>query len=200
MRRDLEIVSNLIPDSSRVLDLGCGNGELLAHLAAYKNVNGYGIEIDPQGIKACIKAGVNVIEQDLNKGLANFQSDSFDTVVMTETVQSVQRPDILLDEMLRIGKQCIITYPNFAHWRLRLYLAVRGEMPISADLPHTWYNTPNIHLCTFEDFESLCRLKSLTIRARFVTDNRYQNHRLINWFPNLFGTHAFYRIARSNVE
>ena len=200
LRRDFHIVAELISRGSRVLDLGCGRGQLLAYLRDAKNINGYGLEIDPQGITACIESGVNVIEQNLDDGLENFESDSFDTVVMTETLQSVQRPDLLLDEMLRIGKQCIITYPNFGHWRLRMYLSLRGRMPKVESLPHNWFDTPNIHLCTFADFENLCNEKQLDVRQRFVTDNNYKNRVLINRFPNLFGTYAFYRIGRGQYN
>ncbi len=197
LRSDLQIVADLIPRNSRVLDLGCGRGELLAYLRTNKNINGYGIEIDPMGITDCINAGVNVIEQNLDKGLQNFQSDSFDTVIMTETLQSVKRPDLLLEEMLRIGTQCIITYPNFGHWRLRAYLVLRGKMPIAPYLPYGWYDTPNIHLCTFADFENLCRQKKFSIIDRFVTDSLYRNRMLMNRMPNLFGTYAFYRLGRT---
>ncbi len=122
MRPDISIIADLVTADSRVLDLGCGDGELLAHLRRTKGVNGYGLEIDPEMITSCITAGVNVIEQDLDQGLTNFPSDSFDLVVMTDTLQSVKRPDVMLDEMLRIGRECIVTFPNFAHWRCRLYL------------------------------------------------------------------------------
>ena len=120
MRPDISIIADLVTADSRVLDLGCGDGELLAHLRRTKGVNGYGLEIDPEMITSCITAGVNVIEQDLDEGLTNFPSDSFDLVVMTDTLQSVKRPDVMLDEMLRIGRECIVTFPNFAHWRCRL--------------------------------------------------------------------------------
>ena len=196
LRSDFQIIADLIPRDSRILDLGCGHGELLAHLKASKNVNGYGIEIDPIGIMSCIKSGVNVIEQNLDEGLQNFQSNSFDTVVMTDTLQSVKRPDLLLEEMLRIGKQCIITYPNFGHWRLRTYLVMRGKMPIAPYLPYSWYDTPNIHLCTFADFENLCSELTFSIKERFVTDSNYRNRFLINRMPNLFGTYAFYCLGK----
>ena len=139
-----------------MLDLGCGTGELLAYLREHKAVNGYGLDIDPDNINACIEAQVNVIEQDLNNGLANFPDDSFDTVVMTETIQAVTDPVTMLREMLRIGKNCVVTFPNFANWRCRVYLALRGRMPIAKHLPDDWYTTPNIHLCSFHDFEKLC--------------------------------------------
>ncbi|MGE0625161.1 MAG: methionine biosynthesis protein MetW [Pseudomonadales bacterium] len=196
MRADLAIIAELVKPGARVLDLGCGDGELLAHLRKNKSVNGYGLEIDPRKITNCVKHGVNVIEQDLDAGLANFPDDSFDMVVMTETLQSVRAPVQLLEEMLRIGRECIVTFPNFGHWRCRLYLTARGRMPVSEHLPHTWYDTPNIHLCTFLDFERLCRDLRLNIIERFVVDPDHANRPLINRFPNFFGTFAFYRLGR----
>ena len=196
MRPDLEIIADLVRPGARVLDLGCGDGELLAHLRATKGVNGYGLEIDPDMITNCVVRGVNVIEQNLDDGLSNFPSSSFDLVVMTETLQAVRQPDRLIDEMLRIGRECIVTFPNFGHWQCRAYLASRGRMPIARHLPHHWYDTPNIHLCTFADFEHLCRDKHLVIHRRFVVDTHYRNRFLINRFPNLFGTIAFYHLGR----
>ena len=196
MRPDIAIIADLVTPGARVLDLGCGDGELLAYLKRAKGVNGYGLEIDPAMITCCISVGVNVIEQDLDQGLTNFPSDSFDLVVMTDTLQSVKRPDIMLDEMLRIGRECIVTFPNFAHWRCRLQLAARGKMPVAKHLPHRWYNTPNIHLCTFADFEALCAAKNLNVIERFVVNSEYTNHPLVSRFPNLLGTTAFYQLGR----
>ncbi len=178
------------------MDLGCGDGQLLAHLQQHKQTNGYGLDVDPQNIDTCIRNGVNVIEQDLNRGLSNFADDSFDMVVMTETLQSVENPHLLLKDMLRIGHECIVTFPNFGNWRCRLQLARFGRMPVSGHLPYEWYNTPNIRLCTFKDFETLCRDNDLSIIERFVTDPEYHNRPLINKFPNFFGTIAFYRLGR----
>lgn len=196
MRPDLEIIADLVNPGARVLDLGCGEGDLLAHLQEDKNVNGYGLEIDAANITTCMRKGVNVIEQDLDQGLSNFASDSFDMVVMTETLQSVKAPEYMLDEMLRIGGECIVTFPNFGHWRCRAYLAVNGRMPIADHLPHSWYDTPNIHLCTFKDFERLCHDKRLRIIERFVVDDRYLTRTLMNRLPNIFGNIAFYRLGR----
>ncbi len=196
MRADLRIISELINPGARVLDLGCGTGELLAWLQTHKRVNGYGLEIDPTNITACLAQGVNVLEQNLDDGLGNFPSDSFDLVVMTETLQAVKRPDAMLEEMFRIGRECIVTFPNFGHWRCRLQLMLRGRMPIARHLPHAWYDTPNIRLCTFLDFERLCRERGVRIIERFVVDASHANQPLINRFPNVFGTYAFYRLGR----
>lgn len=196
MRPDLEITATLINDGARVLDLGCGSGDLLAHLVVAKDVRGYGVENDHDEITACVAQGVNVIEHDLNDGLGRFPDDSFDMVVMTETLQAVESPHELLDDMLRVGEECIVTFPNFGHWQCRLQLLSRGRMPVAKHLPHNWFDTPNIHLCTFLDFEQLCRVKGLRVIERFVVDREYQNRMLINRFPNMFGTTAFYRLGR----
>ena len=202
MRKDLELIAALVNPGARVLDLGCGNGALLRHLAERKGVNGYGIEKGAAEINACLRAGVNVIEHDLDQGLARFPNDSFDMVVMTETLQAVAEPANLLDEMLRVGAECVVTFPNFAHWRCRAQLATRGRMPVAAHLPHQWYDTPNIHLCTFRDFEQLAVAKRLPIIERFVVDGDYGARgpvgRLLNRVsPNLFGAVAFYRLGRA---
>jgi methionine biosynthesis protein MetW len=196
VRPALTIIADLVTPESRVLDLGCGDGDLLAHLKRDKGVNGYGLEIDKDMITRCITAGVNVIEQDLDQGLTNFPSDSFDLVVMSDTLQSVKRPDSMIDEMLRIGRECVVTFPNFAHWRCRLQVAARGQMPVSKHLPHRWYDTPNIHLCTFADFEALCATKRLNVINRVVFTSKYTNHPLVNLLPNLFGATAFYHLGR----
>ena len=197
LRADLEVIADLINPNARVLDLGCGEGDLLAYLQSNKQVNGYGLDVDATNIRICLEKGVNVIEQDLDEGLDNFETNSFDMVVMTETLQSVRAPDRLLSEMLRIGQECIITFPNFGHWRCRLQLAFLGRMPIAKHIPHTWFNTPNIHLCTFRDFENLCRDLNFPIIERRVVDHRNVESPFGSILPNLLGPVAFYRLGRA---
>ena len=196
MRADLGIIADLINPGARVLDLGCGEGELLAHLQQHKQVVGYGLDVDADNITTCITKGVSVLEHDLDDGLQEFADDAFDMVVMTETLQSVRYPAALLSEMLRIGEECIVTFPNFGHWRCRLHLGLKGRMPISSHLPHSWYDTPNIHLCTFDDFERLCQQHGWRMIERFVVSADYENQTLANHLPNLFGAIAFYRLGR----
>jgi methionine biosynthesis protein MetW len=137
-----------------------------------------------------------VIEQNLDKGLSNFADNSFDTVVMTQTLQAVHYPDEVLDEMLRIGKECLVSFPNFGYWRTRLYLLTKGKMPVSNFMPHSWYNTPNIHFCTVNDFEALCQQKGIRILSRRVMNQHNETTTLgVNW-PNLFGATAIYRISK----
>lgn len=196
MRADLEIIQDWIPAGSRVLDLGCGGGELLQSLREHKAVQGYGLERDAEKIALCVERGINVIEQDLDLGLGNFPDDSFDVVVMTQAIQAVHYPDRLLRDMLRIGRTCIITFPNFGHWRCRWYLWRHGEMPVSEFLPYTWYNTPNIHFCTFRDFEALCREQQLRVLDRLAVDRDHRLRALARWWPNLLGETGIYRITR----
>lgn len=196
MRADLRIIKNWIEPQSRVLDLGCGDGSFLALLKQEKKIFDCGLDVDTENINKCLLAGVNVIEQDLNKGLANFSDNSFDTVLLTQTLQAVQKPDVLVEEMLRIGKKCIITFPNFAYWRYRLYLVSKGRMPVLKSIPFEWYNTPNIHFCTIKDFDTLCYEKNIHVLNRTVVNYKYQNSSLMSINSNFFGINAIYHISR----
>ncbi|WP_027848954.1 methionine biosynthesis protein MetW [Marinospirillum minutulum] len=196
MRQDLTIIANWVKPKSRVLDLACGDGELLHYLEEHKSVTGYGLEIDAEQITACIARGVDVLEQDLNRGLSNFANSSYDTVIMTQALQVLRRQDLALEEMLRVGQEAIVTFPNFAHWTNRFYLSWKGQMPMSKTLPHQWYDTPNIHLFTFKDFEALCHEKGIKILDRTVGDFAYKSHWKARLLPNLFGEVAIYRIGR----
>ncbi|UTF59267.1 methionine biosynthesis protein MetW [Gilvimarinus sp. DA14] len=195
MRFDFNQLLTWIAPESRVLDLACGDGSLLALLSEKKQVQGYGLEIDPQQIQTCITRGVNVINQNLEHGLGNFEDNSFDTVLMTQALQTMRYPHIVLDEMLRVGKECIITFPNFGHWKARYHLAIKGRMPVSDLLPYEWYDTPNIHFCTFTDFEVLCREKHINVLHRQVV-NQQSAQWLGNLSPNLFGETAIYHLSK----
>jgi len=195
MRGDLEIISPWVEDATSVLDLGCGDGSLLAHLQATKKIQGYGLEIDSDQITRCIENGVNVIEHDLDdKGLSAFADKQFDTVIMTQALQAVRRPDVMIEEMMRLGRQGIVTFPNFAYWRCRQYLLFNGKMPMSKSLPHTWFNTPNIHLCTFKDFEVLCEEKGIRVVDRVVVNADFKEHMFARLWPNFLAEFAVFRI------
>ncbi len=196
MRIDLSLISEWIKPDSRVLDLACGDGTLLEHLQTQKNVTGYGIEIDPQYIVECLDKGVNVIQTDLDAGLSDFDEDSFDYVVMTQSLQAMHFPDRLLQEMLRIGRQGIVSFPNVGHWKCRLQFALGGQMPITRTLGHNWYDTPNIRLCTLKDFEELCRRKDINIMQRTALDYSHRASAVINLMPNLLAEIALYRFQK----
>lgn len=202
MKIDYQLAERWIQPNAKVLDLGCGDGSLLAHLKQTRQIFGYGIELDQEKITDCIAKGVNIIEQDLNLGLARFADKSFDTVVMARALQAVNEPDQLLLDMLRVGREVIVTFPNFAHWQNRIHLGIKGMMPMSEALPHAWYNTPNIHLCTFKDFEKLCADNDIKILNRFaVSDSEdgypYVLRQLIRKNPNLLADVAIYRVTKN---
>lgn len=193
LRADLELICDWIRPGARILDLGCGDGVLLAHLTRSQQVRGYGLEIDPENLARCIAAGVNVIQGDLDDGLRDFETQSFDYVLMTQALQALQRPDQALTEMLRVGKTAIVTFPNFGHWRVRTALAL-GRMPVTPSLPETWFNTPNIHLCTVADFEDLCAARGWKIIGRRLLDHRHREGADIRLLPNLFSEVAMYML------
>lgn len=196
LRPDQALIAEWIAASSRVLDLGCGDGALLASLQNTRNVTGYGLEIDQDNIVKCIAGGVNVIQTDLDAGLSEFDENSFDYVLMTDTLQAVHFPDKLINEMLRVGREGIITFTNIGHWICRLQLAIKGKMPISRSLPDQWYETPNIHLCSIADFEELCRSLDVEILQRATVDHAHRSNLGMRLLPNLLGEIALYRFRR----
>ena len=196
-RHDLQLISDWITPNSRVMDLGCGNGRLLQHLQQSKNVSGYGIELNPEMISQCIDNGVNVIQTNLDRGLGHFDSDSFDFVILSLTLQAMRDPETLLREMLRVGKQGIVTFPNFGYWRNRVQLALRGRMPISDELPYKWYDTPNIHLCTLGDFHRLCDDLGYTIEDSIAVHSTGKRNIGLSVAPNVFGEIALCRFSKT---
>jgi methionine biosynthesis protein MetW len=190
-RSDFKVIARWIPRHARVLDLGCGDGSLLQFLAETRGVQGYGVEISPQNIVACVRNGVNVIQDDLETGLAEIEDDSFDFVILSQTLQAMRHTEAIVDEMLRVGRQGIVTFPNFGYWRNRLAVA-RGNMPVSENLPYEWYDTPNVHLCTIDDFERFCAKRRVRICERVVLSDGTE----VGMLPNLFGQLAVYRFER----
>jgi methionine biosynthesis protein MetW len=196
MRQDLATISEWIRPGSRVLDLGCGDGALLGQLQEKRQITGYGLEIDDDNVTRCITAGVNVLQTDLDAGLSDFDAESFDYVIMSQTLQAVHYPDKLLEDMLRVGREGIVTFPNFAHWINRVQLALGGNMPMSRTLPSPWYSTPNIHLCTVSDFEKLCRERGIRILQRAMINQTRCCSPGSSLLPNLLGRTALYRFER----
>ena len=191
LRSDLQKIANDIPPGAHVLDLGCGDGELLAYLAA-RGVSGYGVEIDVDNVIACVERGVDVIQGDLEAGLAGFADQSFDVVVLSQTIQAMKQTEQILLDMLRVGREAIVTFPNFGHWRHRAQI-LRGRMPVSESLPYQWFDTPNVRFFTIVDFEALCAKLGIAIRERLAFD--VYGHPVAD-DPNLNGSLAFYRLGR----
>lgn len=196
-RADFSIIADWVKPGSSVIDLGCGDGTLLAHLKQEKQVRGYGIEIEDDDIVASIENGINVIQMDLNKGLSEFDDHSFDYVILSLTLQALKHPDLLLKEMLRVGTEGIVTFPNFGNWKGRLQLALGGRMPVTKTLPNTWYDTPNMHLCTIKDFERLCKQFGFKILERRAVDQNHKSGLGLKLFPNLLAQIALYRFRRA---
>ena len=191
-------INDWISRDSKVLDLGCGDGSLLNDLRKEKSASGLGIEIDAEKIKSCLKKGISVIEQDIDSGLENFGNQSFDYVVMSQSIQALKKPEIALEEIVRIGKECIVSIPNFANIKCRLQLFFKGQMPVSSALPHDWYSTPNLHLCSLEDFEELCKISNIKIVERKLSKINGEESILMKLLPNLFSEVALYKLVKEN--
>ena len=190
-RKDFEAISHWVKPDTSVLDLGCGDGELLVHLKQSRNIIGYGIENDDTGILAGIANGVNVIQSNLESGLKEVGDGAFDYVILSQTLQAMKRTEAVIDEMLRVGSEAIVSFPNFGYWQHRWQL-LRGRMPVSDALPYAWHNTPNVHMCTVADFDAFCARKKLRVLNRLVMNGEREQTLL----PNLLGTLALYRLAK----
>lgn len=188
-RQDFAIISSWVGFGSKVLDLGCGDGELLQFLRGGLEVKGYGVEKDDANWLACMQNGSNVIQMDLEDGLSGFEDQSFDTVILSQTLQAMHNTEEIVQEMLRVGCEIIVTFPNFGYWRNRLQIT-NGRMPVSKILPYQWYDTPNVHLCTINDFDEFCKNHKITILERCVITNT----KTIQFMPNLLGNLAMYRL------
>jgi methionine biosynthesis protein MetW len=194
IRIDLQIIADMIEPNTRLLDVGCGNGVLLDYLVHFKQVDGRGIELSTEGVQACVSAGLSVIQGDADTDLEAYPDGAFDYVVLSQTLQTVTSPRIVLEHMLRIGKRAIVSFPNFAYWRLRLHLALHGQMPVSDSLPYHWYDTPNIHLCTIKDFLDLCGELGVTVERSVALDREGQVRRVRSnlFLANLLGVQAVF--------
>ena len=190
-RADFATIARWVAHGSQVLDLGCGDGSLLAYLARERGAKGYGIEIDDAGVLACVASGVNVLQGNLDTGLAGFDDASFDCVILSQTLQAMHRIEDIVTEMLRVGREAIVTFPNFGHWTHRWQI-LRGRMPVSTSLPYQWYDTPNIHLCTVADFDAFLAERRLDVMNRVVL----AGGRAVGVLPNLTGELAIYRFRR----
>lgn len=192
-RVDLHLICQLVEERSTVLDLGCGDGELMELLMQEKQARARGVEISEEGIYHCISRGLSVHHGNLDEGLEDYPDGSFDYVILSQTLQAVHKPRLVLQEMLRVGRLGIVTFPNFAHWQVRLQLALRGRMPKTGDLPYEWYDTPNIHLTTIADFLSLCRSDGITVVKTIYLSGRGR----VSLLPNLLAETGIFLVKRA---
>ena len=195
MRADLAAIARWVSPGARVLDLGCGDGSLLRYLWQERQAPGYGVEIDDAAVLECVTNDVNVLQVDLESGLSLFGDRSFDCVILSETLQTIHRTEFLMREMLRVGREGIVSFPNFGHWNARVQVAL-GRMPVSATLPYEWYETPNVHHCTIADFEDLCRRLGVRILERLAL----HEGKPVTFMPNLLASLAVYRCASASTE
>ncbi|MBE7707429.1 MAG: methionine biosynthesis protein MetW [Cyanobacteria bacterium SIG27] len=197
MNLNYKIVCDLIEKNSKVLDLGCGNGELLELLKKEKEVKGFGVEINQDSLLEALVKGLSVIQGDIDKGLDEFQDKTYDYAILNQTLQSTKYPEMIIDEMLRVSKKCIVSFPNFAYWRVRFYLFFKGKMPKSKQLPYEWYDTPNIHLLTISDFFEFCKKRNIKIeKSVYLTRNKSRSGFLIKHIANFFSQEVVFVISR----
>ena len=190
-----KIINSWVPENSKVIDFGCGDGSLLKELFENKQVLGYGVEINDTKIETCIEKGVPVIKLDIDKGLNDFMSSNFDLSIMARSIQCLKNPDLALNRMLKLSKRCVVTLPNLGYWRCRINLA-SGKMPITPELPSSWYETENIHLCTIKDFENLCLKENISIKDKVFINRNGDQGGLSKINPNLFAVEGVYLLEK----
>ncbi len=191
------IINELVENGSKILDLGCGDGELLHILKNEKNVKGLGIDINQDNVISCLKKGLSVIQGDIDTGLKEFADKSYDYVILNQTLQSTHNPEYVMQEMLRVGKKCVVSFPNFAYWRVRYHLFFKGKMPMSRILPFAWYNTPNIHLLTVSDFFDFTKERDIKIlKSIYTTRAEVKKFPLTRFLPNLFAEEVIFVVAK----
>lgn len=191
-RIDYDVIASWVAPGSRVLDLGCGDGALLRHLRETREASGYGVEIDRERVLACMRNGINVLQIDLEEGLYDFDDASFSLVIISNALQTLHRTEKLLTEMLRVGREAVVSFPNFAYWKHRLAI-MEGHMPVSDRLPYQWYDTPNVRFFTIADFEALCTRLDILVRERLVLDDAGDP---VLEDANFQGSFALYRLGR----
>lgn len=198
IRVDLEVIADLVEPNSRVLDIGSGDGALLAMLQSRRHVDGRGIEISQTGVNECVARGLSVIQGDADRDLVHYPDDAFDYVILSQTIQATRNPKVVLSELLRIGRRAIVSFPNFGHWSIRYSIALRGSMPVTRNLTHAWYETPNIHFCTIRDFVALAGELGATVETATAINSTGQKMgmKMPWWFWNLFGEQAVFVLRR----
>ena len=198
MRIDLQIIADQIPNNSRVLDVGCGDGTLLAYLTDKKNINGRGLELSTSKVNEALRNGLAVVQGDLESELSNYAKESFDYVILSQTLQATRNPKSVLETLLHIGNNIVISFPNFGHWKVRLSLLLKGKMPTTPTLPETWYDTENIHLCTILDFISLVDELGLSIKKGYALDRdgSIKTLKALGWAANLVGEQAIFFLEK----
>ena len=191
MKKEFEIISELIENNKRVLDVGCGDGTLMKNLKENKNIDSRGIEISKNNVQECISKGLSVIEGNAERDLQQFPNLSFDYAILSQTLQAFYEPEKVIDSLLKVAKKAIVTIPNFGYWKVRLHLLLKGTMPVTKHLPNEWYNTPNLHMCSIKDFVNFCKLKniklykSIALREEKVSDINNKNLNIKNFFSEL---------------
>ena len=197
-RVDLVLMAEMVERGARVLDVGCGDGTLLSLLAERRGVDGRGIELSREGVNQCVARGLSVIQSDADTDLFAYPDDAFDYVILSQTIQATRRPRVVLEHMLRIGRRAIVSFPNFGHWRVRTDLVLSGRMPVTDNLPETWYDTPNIHFCTIRDFVALCNELNVQTERALALNSSGQPVRFNMpwWVWNLFGEQAVFLLRR----